>query len=120
MLRCRAMKDKNVVYFGSYGKNEDGTAMKADNFSSNNQAVADSLTQRLSVIKSELWYAVDYGVPLLDKLRSKLQVDFVVADMIERHPDVVNIEEFISEVVDHKYTCHVKVNTTYGLVDIQI
>ena len=124
MLRCRAMKNGNVVFFNSIGKNEDGTAIKysesGTSYSKEQQAVVDSLTQRLSVIKEELWYLPDYGVPILDKLRSKLQADLTIGNMIERHPDVVAIQSFSSDVINHKYICQAIIETTYGTVNIQI
>ena len=120
MLRCRAMKNNNVVFFNSVGKDETGRAVKAENYSSERQAVVDSLTQRLSVIKDELWYLPEYGIPLLDKLRSKLQADLVIGSMIERHPDVIAVQDFSSEIINHKYMCKAIIETSYGTVYIQI
>ncbi len=125
-MRCRRIYKGNVVWFGSYGKNNDDTARffaagnKHDNYSDNQEAVADSLTQRLSVIQKELWYATSYGLPLFEKTRSKATVDATVADIIMQHPDVVSILSFSSEVVNHKYSCSVSIQSTFGVVDVNL
>ena len=125
-MRCRRIVDGNVVWFGSKGKQANGHAEffnpndKHDNYADNQEAVADSLTQRLSVIQKELWYATSYGLPLFEKTRSKATVDATVADIITQHPDVVSILSFSSEVVNHKYSCSVSVQSTFGVVDVNL
>lgn len=114
------MKDNKIVWFNSLGKNDDGSAIKADNFSENVAAVTSSITQRLSVLKNELWYNVEYGLPLFDKVRRKVEIDIVVAGIIESHPDVVNIENFTSQIINRRYSCNVTINTKEGTLNIQI
>ena len=46
----------------TYNKNN-----KHENYGKEKEAIIDSLTQRLSVIKGELWYNVSAGLPLLEK-----------------------------------------------------
>lgn len=126
-LRCRRLKEnngrKNVVWFGSYGINADGTAKfyntanKHDNFGENQESVADSLTQRLSIIREELWYAIQYGLPLLSN-SNRMQMDFSVTEIIEEHPDVVSIEEFNSAINGTDYSAFVRVLTSFGEIDI--
>ena len=93
---------------------------KHDNYAEKQEGVATSLTQRLSVIKNELWYNVNEGLPLIDKYRNKNVIDSYVASTILKHPDVINISEFTSSLNKNSYSCKVVVNTIYGNVDLTI
>lgn len=131
-MKCRRIKDevidnvrhRTIVWFGSYGRNDDGTAKffntndKHDNFAKEQQGVVDSLIQRLSVIKSELWYNVSYGLPL--QSNSKLAIDSEIVKIVSNHPDVMQIVDFTSAVNNHAYRCDLIVQTKYGIVDISI
>lgn len=123
-MKCRAMQNNNIVWFGSYGKNEDGTAKFYDanknSFSDKQVAVKDSLTQRLSVLKGELWYRVSYGIPLFDKVNSKTLIDTFVISTITDNKEVVRIENFESSLRNHNYTCNMKIITSYGDLILQI
>ena len=129
-MRCRRLvkfnNRQNVVWFGSYGLNSDGTAKfvnendKHDNFGDKQVAVADSLTQRLSIIQQELWYAVNYGLPLLGNITSKLVIDSQVADIILAHPDVVNLKKIESNKIGHTYSATIFVTSTFGEIEINI
>lgn len=115
---CRKIENGNVVWFGSIGKNPDGTAIKRDNFSKQQEGVSDSLTQRLSLIKGELWYNITYGLPLFDKIKSKVLIDSQVINIITSHPDVIRINNFSSTLERNNYSCYIKVITQYGNIDI--
>lgn len=127
-MRCRRLKNDNgnkiVVWFGSYGKNLDGTAKffnetnKHDNFSDRQQGVADSLTQHLSILRYELWYAMNYGLSLLDKQKSKMFFDAEATEIILQHPDVESILEFESEKVANKYVAAVTIQSRFGIVNV--
>ena len=127
-MKCRGIVrengNKTVVWFGSYGLNEDGTAKFAneahESYTNEQQGVADSLTQRLSVIEGELWYDVYYGIPLLDKDTNKAIIDMNVANIINQHPDVQSIIKFESRVVNHKYTANIAVQSVYGELSLTI
>ena len=129
---------KHIVWFGSYGKNLDGTAKfydasvdrslygkddngKHDNYSDKQEAIKDSLMQRLSVIKGELWYNVSVGVPLFEKIKKKGVLDSYIAMEILKHPDVKEIVEFKSEVINnHYYKCSCMILSKYGTINIII
>lgn len=113
-MRCRNSIDKNIVWFGSSGITEDGKAKKADNFVENEKAVAQSLKQKLSVIQGELWYHINYGLPLYNKVKSKGVLDAVILGILEDHPSVKKIINFKSSIVNHKYTFTFTVNTIYN------
>lgn len=129
-MKCRRIKTynnvKNIVWFGSYGLNQDGTAKFYDetnihdNYSTTQQAVVDSLTQRLSIIKNELWYNTSYGIPLIDKYRTKGTIDAYIVTIIYEHPDVVEITSFNSTFIEHSYTTTFTVLTTFGLISIEV
>lgn len=130
----------NVVWFGSTGikrqgydnalwddatyDDESGKAVFYDvqksSFSEKQQSVVDSLTQRLSIIRGELWYAMSYGLPLFDRNRSKVEFDSFILSTITQHPDVDSIISFVSQVLNAKYTCQVKIQSKYGLIDINL
>lgn len=115
-----ATRRRAVVWFGSSGINDDGTAKfvsnanKHDNFASENDMVCDSLIQRLSVIRHELWYNYQYGMPLVDNDTSKVTVDTFVMSTIQQHQDVIEITSFTSFINKHDYHCDVKFTTRFG------
>ena len=114
-MRCRNSIDKNIVWFKSYGIDEDGKAKKVDgNFVENEKAVTQSLKQKLSVIQGELWYHINYGLPLYNKVKSKGVLDAVILGILEDHPSVKKIINFKSSIVNHKYTFTFTVNTIYN------
>lgn len=129
-MRCRRVKrqttENTIVWFGSYGLNSDGTAKffnendKHDNYSDQQQGVADSLIQRLSVIKNELWYNINYGLPLIEKIKSKTELDSVVASIIFSHPDVVDIISFESRIVNKHYIMNANISSKYGELQLDI
>ena len=87
-MRCRNSIDKNIVWFGSYGIEEDGKAKKVngdfvENFVENEKAVAQSLKKKLSVIQGELWYHINYELPLYNKVKSKGVLDAVILGILE-------------------------------------
>lgn len=129
-MKCRRLKSdnnrNNVVFFGSYGLNADGTAKffnpqdKHDNYGTKTIAIADSLVQRLSIIRSELWYAVNYGLPLLANINSKAIMDASVVEIIMQHPDVQDIISFVSDFSQHHYTADMIIQSVYGNITMQI
>lgn len=104
--------EKRAVF---YNKNN-----KHDNYASEKEAVRDSLTQRLSVIKNELWYDFNYGIPLIDKVKDKAIIDAYLIREISRHPDVSMIIGFESEIEKHEYSCYFVVNTVYGEIGLEV
>lgn len=129
-MRCRRLKKvgntHNLVWFGSYGKNLDGTAKfyndndKHDNYADNQQGVADDLVQRLSIIQNELWYAFEYGLPLFAKVTKVVEIDMEVMEIILSHENVYSIISFNSWLDKHTYHANVKVQSTFGLIDIAV
>ena len=130
-MKCRRLEKSdnnyNVVWFGSYGENEDGTSKfynknnKHDNYSVSQEGVADSLIQRLNVIKGELWYNVSVGIPLFEKSKKVGIMDSYIITTILDHPDVISILEFKSEILNnHIYNCYFKVATIYGDLDVNL
>lgn len=88
----------------------------APNYSEKQEGVKDALIPRLSVLKGELWYKISYGLPLMEKIKSKGIYDSIIIKYITDYPDVVNIEEFSSTLDKdtHKYTFDCIINTIYG------
>ena len=84
------------------------------NYVSDTDAVVTSLTQRLSVLKGELWYQVNYGLPLTDKIRSTKIFDAVICDIITSHPGVTGIVNFSSSIENHTYRFNAEILTIYG------
>ena len=130
-MRCRQIVNGEVVWFGSIGLDKENAttdkngktiypALKETTFVDKQSAVASSLTQRLSVIKRELWYKMSYGLPLFDKIKSKVFMDSEVTNIILDHPDVLRIENFSSHIIDKKYTFDCQIVTKYGNLDLKI
>ena len=93
---------------------------QADSFVYQQEGVAADLTQRLSVLKNELWYQINYGLPLLDKIKSKAVVDASVLDVITSHPNVVRVSKFESQVLNRKYSCKATIESEFGPVQLNL
>ena len=131
-MKCRRMNPENgmVVWFGvkDVSKDEQGNVKpvfqdsndKHANYAEKAEAVANSLKQWLSVIKHELWYDYEYGMPLTDKIKSKAIIDAYIAEKIMQHPDVMGITDFESRQDGHFYTCYFIVSTIYGQIEVGI
>ena len=129
-MKCRRINPDNgmIVWFGVKDviQNEDGkneavfqnTNDEHDNYATGSEGVANSLRQRLSVLKHELWYDYNRGMPLPDKARSKAIVDAYIIQTILEHPDVIDVEGFESEQERNNYTCYFIVNTIYGQIEL--
>lgn len=87
---------------------------KLPNYVEDTDAVVVSLIQRLSVIKGELWWQVNYGMPLTDKVRGTTLYDMVVTDIITSHPGVASIQSYSSNLVGHTYTYTCIIKTVFG------
>lgn len=115
-----------IVWFGSYGKDENGNAKfynkdnKHDNFSENKEAIADLLNQELSVLKNELWYNYNFGLPIFEKQKSKITIDSSIISIVQSHKEVTNINYFKSFIQDKKYFCDMIINTIYGDINITL
>lgn len=118
-MRCRKLVNDNIVWFNSYGKDLDGKSLKANNYSEENNAVCDSLTQRFSVIKGELWYSINYGLPLFDKVNKDI-MDAVILDIINAHPDINTITYFESTVNNRNYNLEFKAISNFGDVELKL
>lgn len=139
-----ANRTRRVVWFGSYGTTtkldeegnvithpetqEDGSVVqvptlfakfvnpddKHDNFAEGNTWVRDSLIQRLSVIKHELWYNYTYGMPLVEDGTAKVTIDAFVMETVQSHQDVIEITSFSSSISGHEYSCTINFSTRFG------
>ena len=131
-MKCRRINPENgmVVWFGVKDviRNEAGENQaifqdetnKHANYATGSEGVANSLKQRLSVLKHELWYDYNKGMPLPDKARSKAIIDAYIIQTILEHPDVIDIKGFESEQERNNYTCYFVVNTIYGQIELGI
>ena len=139
-MKCRRMKiwtdslgkeHRDIVWFGSYGKKQDGTALRADedystrfvshdNYATEQDGIVNSLIQRLSVIQGELWWQMDYGLPLFSKYKSKGLIDAQVIDIVLEHSDVVEFTSFNSNYSNYEYTADFTVLSVFGKVNINL
>ena len=129
-MKCRRINSENgmVVWFGVKNviQNENGENQaefqnnndKHDNYADKAEGVANSLRQRLSVLKKELWYDYENGMPIPDKVRSKAIIDAYIIEKILEHPDVIDIDGFESRQDGNFYTCYFIVNTIYGKIEL--
>lgn len=84
-----------------------------NNYATDVDAVVESLRQRLSVIKGELWYQINYGIPLFEK-KNKAFMDAAILGIINNHPAVANILNFQSNVKDKNYSFNCRIMTIYS------
>ena len=85
-----------------------------ENYAGEQEGVAASLIQRLSVIKGELWYKASYGLPLMEKIKNKGIYDSIIINIITSHPDVANITYYNSVINGTKYELDFIVYTIYN------
>ena len=107
----------NIVWFGCKAAPIDGKAQFYDNhenYSQYQEGIKNSLIQRLSIIKGELWYNINYGLPLLDKIRNKAVIDAAILNIINRHEEIKTIRKYVSSVSDHVYTFEFIAETIYN------
>lgn len=88
--------------------------VRADNYSIDKDSIVPSLMQRLSVLKGELWYQVNYGLPLVESHNSPVVFDMVIYDIISSHPGVSSIRSYQSEKVGHTYTFTCEIVSIYS------
>ena len=129
-MKCRRINPDNgmIVWFGVKDViiQTDGSTKavfqdetnKHANYATNVEGVTNSLRQRLSVLKNELWYDYNRGMPLPDKVRNKAIIDAYIIQTILEHPDIIDIEGFESEQERNMYSCYIVVNTIYGQVEL--
>lgn len=96
-------------------KTEDGKS-----FAEEQEGVACSLTQRLSVIKGELFYQINTGLPLFDKGTTSTTFDAWIVQTVMSHPDVKSITSFSSYTENHSYHCGFVALTKYGEIEVTI
>ncbi len=123
---------RDLVFFGSYGLNPDGTAKfynendKNNSFSEHKEAVADTLLVKLNILEGELWYAINEGWPLWSNHKNKYVLDMYVTSVVLREKNVVRIERFNSDIKrynNNKYLTYVAelvILTEFGEVNISI
>ena len=85
-----------------------------DSYADEQEGVRASLTQRLSVLKGELWYECYYGLPLTDKVVNKAIIDANIIDIIMSHPNVKTITSYNSSMSGRHYRFDFSVLTTFS------
>ena len=96
-----------------------GKKIPADNYiSNNNEMVSKSLIQRLGIIKGELYYNLNYGLPLLEKIRDKALFDMKIINIINNHPAVLQIKNYESKLIKNNVLA--KENNVYSFTAIII
>lgn len=90
------------------------TTPSVENYLEDTDAVAASLNQRLSIIKGELWYQVNYGLPLTEKQQSTTVLDLVIGDIISSHPGVASLDSYKSKLVGHTYYYDCQITSVFG------
>lgn len=109
-----------VLILEQYGTAKLFDNVQHNNFSKEQQSVADSLNQSLSVIKNELWYNYNFGVPIESQNKTKLNIDIFIIDIINSNSDVKNIIEFNSIVDKGHYHCNMVIDSVFGKVELTI
>lgn len=94
-----------------------------DNFNDYNiNNVKDSLISKLSILKGELWYKSNYGLPLTEKTKIKSIIDVAVLDIINDQQEIKSVISFDSRVNNHNYILNFSLATIYSdeLININI
>ena len=89
-----------------------------DSYSEDANAVVQYMIQHLSIMKNELWYDFQYGLPLLSKGVTKAMIDSEAISIIYSNPDVAELESFSSVISNvngsMNYSASFSVITIYG------
>ena len=128
---CRKLEEydgqKNLVFFGVKGITIDSDGVKHSVFTDDKKshcdgldAVCQSLTQRLSLIKGELYHFMNAGFPLLEKNATKQVLDAHIINVVSHHREVQSIDKIESKVLNRAYTCKLYFTTNYGSSYIEI
>lgn len=107
-MKCRNIINGQVQWFNNQSIAEDADAVRA------------SLTQKLSTIKGEIIYNIQFGLPLYDKVKSKVFIDSQVLSIVQGTTGVMEVTSFSSAVVNHKYRCSMQIHTQYGDLSITV
>lgn len=94
-----------------------------DNFNTYDQInVKDALINALSIIKGELWYNKNYGLPLFDKNKIKSIIDAEVINIISNNPEVDSIINFNSQLNGNSYILDFSIKSIYSpdLINISL
>ena len=94
-----------------------------DNFNDYNiNNVKDSLISKLSILKGELWYKSNYGLPLTAHTKIKSIIDVAVLDIINDQQEIKSVISFDSRVNNHNYILNFSLATIYSdeLININI
>ena len=106
---------------GSTGSTKFFNALdKHDNFAKDFDGTYDSLIQHLSIMKGELWFSANYGLPLLEKVKNKLIIDASLGMIITSIESVESLQSIVSKIFEHKYTADVRIKTIYGEMNVSI
>lgn len=129
---CRKMSKydgkMNLVFFGVKGVTTDENGVKHSVFDNDEHkshcdgidAVNQSLIQRLSLIKGELYHYMNAGFPLLDKVTSKQVFDAHIINVVSHHSEVKSIDKIESKVLNRCYSCKLYFSTNYGSNYIEV
>lgn len=128
---CRKMEkyngQLNLVFFGIKGTytNEKGELCSV--FTDDHKSHADgidgvnqSVMQRLSLIKGELYHFMNAGFPLTDKVSEKQVFDAHVISVLSHHSEITSIDKIESKVLNRAYYCKVYFSTKYGSSYIEV
>ena len=113
---------KLVPYYRSKFVNSEGNLTSKENactYCKDIDAVRQYLLQHLAVIKHELWYNYEYGLPIFEKGLTKAMIDAEVAMIIYDCNAVESILSFESTTnKNHEYHLSFSVMTKYGKLDL--
>lgn len=96
------------------------SSIKNVDFVENEKAVASALIQKLSICKGELWFAINYGLPLFEKTTSRGIFDSRIALITSKQTGVLEIQSFSSKVEKTNYYASMNIKTLYGDVSLSI
>jgi len=95
-------------------------SITAINYVEEADAITSALRQKLSVIKGELWFNRSFGIPLIDKVKSKAIFDTYTMSIVNKQTGINNIKKFESTVERHDYHLNIELQSVYGDVRIDL
>lgn len=119
-MKSRNYINKNVVWFGSCGKDKNGNKIEAHNYESDVLGLISNLNMELSLLEGELWWDIYNGMPLLQKNRSKGIIDSYIIQELTSYGEIKEILKFNSKIENHSYKCELVVRSIYGNLKIDM
>lgn len=90
----------------------------AQNYVVQQEYVKCALIQKLSIVKGELWFNQSFGLPLIDKAKTKSLFDVAVSKILANQKGILEVKSFKSIKEKFTYKTDLKLLTSFGELEM--